>query len=132
MCKTVSVVAAFIRQGDRFLICQRPAYKVRGLQWEFVGGKVEQGESLQQALVRECFEELDIIVSPKEIICTAEYGYPDMTLRLTIFEAEIVGGTLKKKEHSDIRWITREEIVNYRFSDVDYTVINEILNLIFC
>ena len=59
----VEVVAALIWQGNKFMICQRPAHKARGLLWEFVGGKVEQGETKEQALIRECKEELDVILS---------------------------------------------------------------------
>ena len=65
--KITEVVAALIWQGDKFMICQRPAYKARGLLWEFVGGKVEPGETKEQALIRECREELAVILSVGDV-----------------------------------------------------------------
>lgn len=86
--KITEVVAALIVKDHRFLICQRPAHKARGLLWEFVGGKVEQGETLPQALIRECREELGIRVTPQEIFMQLVHTYPDITVRLTLFWAQ--------------------------------------------
>ena len=86
------VVAALIWRGDRFLACQRPAHKARGLLWEFVGGKVEPGESKEQALVRECQEELAVTVAPRDIFMEVTHEYPDMTVHLTLFNAGITAG----------------------------------------
>lgn len=83
--KITEVVAALIVKDHRFLICQRPAHKARGLLWEFVGGKVEPGETLPQALIRECREELGIRVTPQEIFMQLVHIYPDITVRLTLF-----------------------------------------------
>ena len=104
------VVAALIWDHDRFLACQRPAHKARGLLWEFVGGKVEPGESLPEALVRECREELAVTVSVGEVFMTLVHEYPDLTVRLTLFNASIIEGSIQKLEHNDIRWITTGEI----------------------
>lgn len=120
------VVAALIRRKGRFLICRRPAYKARGLLWEFVGGKVESGETGRQALVRECREELDITVLPREIFTEVTHEYPDLTVHLTLFEAEIVSGTLRLLEHSDARWITPAEIGNFDFCPADEVILQEI------
>ena len=87
------VVAALIWAGDRFLICQRPKNKARGLLWEFVGGKVEPGETREEALVRECREELDITVSVQNVFTEVTHVYPDITIHLTLFNAEIKTGT---------------------------------------
>lgn len=120
------VVAALIRREGRFLICRRPAYKARGLLWEFVGGKVESGETRRQALVRECREELDITVLPGEVFTEVTHTYPDLTVHLTLFEAEIVSGTLRLLEHSDARWITPAEIGNFDFCPADEVILQEI------
>ena len=87
------VVAALIWQGDRFLICRRPAHKARGLLWEFVGGKVEPGETKQQALIRECREELAVTVAVGEQFMELTHVYPDLTVHLTLFHASITDRT---------------------------------------
>lgn len=120
------VVAALIWDGDRFLACQRPAHKTRGLLWEFVGGKVEPGESPQEALVRECFEELSVKVRVGEVFMTLIHEYPDITVRLTLFHASICEGTIQKMEHNDIRWITTAEIDNYAFCPADDEILEQL------
>lgn len=118
------VVAALIWDGDRFMICQRPSHKKRGLLWEFVGGKVEPGESREEALIRECREELDIAVEVKEVFMDVVHEYPDMTVHLTLFNAAISDGTPKLLEHNDIRWITAGQIDDYDFCPADYEILN--------
>lgn len=86
------VVAALIWDGDRFMACQRPAHKARGLKWEFVGGKVEAGETKEQALIRECREELDVLVRPGDVFMDVVHEYPDLTVHLTLFHATIKAG----------------------------------------
>ena len=83
------VVAALIWQADRFLICQRPANKARGLLWEFVGGKVESGDTQERALIRECQEELDITLSVGKLFMEVTHVYPDITVHLSLFDASI-------------------------------------------
>lgn len=120
------VVAALIWRGDRFLICQRPARKARGLLWEFVGGKVEPGETKAQALIRECREELDITVSPGDVFLELVHEYPDLTVRLTLFHASIAAGEPKRLEHNDLRWITPAETGNYDFCPADEEILKRI------
>ena len=120
------VVAALIWRGERFLACQRPAHKARGLLWEFVGGKVEPGETREQALVRECEEELDVTVVPRDIFMEVTHEYPDLTVHLTLFNAKITAGTLKKIEHNDMRWITVEEIDSLPFCPADEEILREL------
>ena len=122
----VEVVAALIWQGDKFMICQRPANKARGLLWEFVGGKVEPGETKEQALVRECKEELEILLSVGDIFMEVTHEYPDITVHLTLINATIAEGEPKKLEHNDIRWITPSEIVNYEFCPADEEILAKI------
>ena len=122
----VQVVAALIRKGNTFLICQRPAHKTRGLLWEFVGGKVEPGETKKQALARECREELDIEISVSDVFTRLIHEYPDMTVDLTLFNAEIIKGPLRLLEHNDIKWITPQEIENFDFCPADKDILKKI------
>ncbi len=120
------VVAALIWDNNRFMICQRPAHKARGLLWEFVGGKTEPGETKKQALIRECKEELDVTVSPEDVFFEVIHEYPDITVRLTLFNAHIAEGTPKMLEHNDIRWITPGEIPQYDFCPADEEILKKI------
>ena len=120
------VVAALIWDGARFLACQRPAHQARGLKWEFVGGKVEPGETKQQALIRECWEELAVLVSVGDVFMEVDHEYPDLTVHLTLFNAVIVKGELQKLEHNDIRWLTVEEIDRYEFCPADKEILERL------
>ena len=117
--KVTEVVAALIWDGDRFLICQRPAHKARDLLWEFVGGKVESGETGQQALIRECREELGITLRVEEAVTEVTHAYPDITVHLTLYGATIAEGTPQLLEHSELRWITLAEAGEYEFCPAD-------------
>ena len=123
------VVAALIWEGDRFLACQRPAHKARGLLWEFVGGKVEPGESLEEALIRECREELDITVAPRDVFMEVIHEYPDLTVRLTLFNAVIASGTPKLLEHNALRWITTAQIDGLDFCPADEEILKKLKEL---
>ena len=120
------VVAALLWDGGRFLICRRPPNKARGLLWEFVGGKVEPGETKQQALMRECREELAVTVSVGELIMDIVHEYPDLTVHLSLFRAAIAAGVPQKLEHNDISWITVEEIDQYEFCPADEVILNRL------
>ena len=117
------VVAALIRQNNRFLICRRPAHKTRGLLWEFVGGKVEKGETKQQALMRECMEELAVKVRVDDMYMQLVHEYPDMTVELTLFNAAIVEGEPQLLEHSEIRYISVDEIDRFDFCPADVEIL---------
>ena len=121
------VVAALIWQGDKFMICQRPAHKARGLLWEFVGGKVELDETKEQALIRECQEELAVTLSVGEVFMDVIHEYPDLTVHLTLFNAIIADGEPQKLEHNDIQWITPSEIPSYAFCPADKEILVEII-----
>lgn len=120
------VVAALIWDNNRFMICQRPAHKARGSLWEFVGGKVEPGESKEEALVRECREELGVTVDVGDIFMEVTHNYPDITVHLTLFSASIREGVPQKLEHQDIRWITAEEIGQYTFCPADTEILEKL------
>ncbi|MBQ8239106.1 MAG: (deoxy)nucleoside triphosphate pyrophosphohydrolase [Oscillospiraceae bacterium] len=117
------VVAALIWDQGRFMICQRPAHKARGLLWEFVGGKTEPGESMEDALVRECREELDITVSVGDIFTQVIHEYPDIHIRLTLFNCTIAAGTPKLLEHYDLKWIRPSQIPEFDFCPADKDIL---------
>ena len=127
MINMTEVVAALIWSGDKFMICQRPAHKARGLLWEFVGGKVEPGETKQQALVRECQEELAVTLDIGDIFMDVTHKYPDLSVHLTLFNAIIAKGEPQMLEHHDIQWITPAEIRNYDFCPADEEILREIM-----
>ena len=121
------VVAALIYDEDRrFLICQRPAHKARGLLWEFVGGKVEPGETKAQALIRECREELGVTLRVGGVFMDVTHVYPDLTVHLTLFEAAISEGTPQLLEHNDLRWITPDEIGQFDFCPADEEILKKL------
>lgn len=128
--KITEVVAALIVKDHRFLICQRPAHKARGLLWEFVGGKVEPGETLPQALIRECLEELGIRVTPQEIFMQLVHIYPDITVRLTLFWTQ-TQDTTQRLEHNDLRWIGVDEIDHFSFCPADRDILAKLKEMEF-
>ena len=125
--KITEVVAALIWQDDKFMICQLPAHKARGLLWEFVGGKVEPGETKEQALIRECREELAVTLSVGEVFMDVIHEYPDLMVHLTLFHATIAEGEPQRLEHNDIKWITPSEISNYEFCPADEEILKVLL-----
>ena len=124
--EVVEVVAALIWKNDKFMICQRPVHKARGLLWEFVGGKVESGEIKEQALIRECREELAVMLSVGDVFMDVIHEYPDLTVHLTLVNATISEGEPQKLEHNDIQWITPREIQKYEFCSADEEILAKI------
>lgn len=124
------VVAALIWDKDKFMICQRPAHKARGLLWEFVGGKVEPGETKEQALIRECQEELAVTLSVGDMFMDVVHEYPDLTVHLTLFNAVIIEGVPQKLEHNDIKWIRQGEIPNYEFCPADEEILDRLTEFV--
>ena len=126
MQKAIEVVAALIWDKGKFLICQRPKNKARALMWEFVGGKVEKGETHQKALIRECQEELNVTLSVGDVFMDVTHEYPDVTVHLTLFHATIAQGTPEKLEHNDMRWITVQEIDDFTFCPADESILEKL------
>lgn len=124
--KPMDVVAALIWEKDKFLICQRPKNKTRGLLWEFVGGKVEPGETRQQALARECAEELAIDIHVGDTFMEVLHNYPDMLIRLSLFHCTISRGFPQALEHNAIEWIHPSQIDHYQFCPADTDLLKEI------
>ena len=127
---TEVVAALIVRKNEarvEMLVCQRPREKACGLLWEFVGGKVEAGETHEAALIRECREELGITVAVGKPYMEVTHTYPDITVRLTLFLAQIASGTPKLLEHNDLRWITIEEIPSLPFCPADKTILERLI-----
>ncbi len=117
--KTIEVVAALLCRGEKFLICRRPTHKARAGLYEFPGGKVELGEKPQQALQRECAEELAINAVIGDVVADVCHPYPDVTIHLTLYRAEIPSGEPCSLEHDDLRWITAAELDSFPFCPAD-------------
>jgi len=117
----LEVVAALIvhEDGKRFLLCQRPCHKARGGLWEFLGGKVEKGETKAEALIRECREEIGVTIEPLEEVVDVKHEYPDLTVHLTLIRAQIASGEITLNEHQDARWVTAQEISSFHLCPAD-------------
>ena len=107
--KTIQVVAAVIREGDRVFATQR-GYGPQKDGWEFPGGKIEPGETPEQALIREILEELDVTVTVERKLCQVEYDYPDFHLSMGCYLCLVRDGRLTLKEHESARWLGPAEL----------------------
>lgn len=116
------VVAAIIWHEGRYLICQRPAHKARGLLWEFPGGKVEPGETREEAIIRECQEELDTTLEPLDVFTEVTHQYPDLCIHLSFLRCRVQSGQPRALEHAAIRWIRPEEASAYDFCPADLSI----------
>ena len=117
--KTIEVVAALICRKPAFLICRRPAHKARAGLYEFPGGKIESGETPQQALQRECHEELGIETLIGDAVADVTHAYPDLTIHLTLYCVTIPQGEPQPLEHDDLQWITTAQLEDYSFCPAD-------------
>lgn len=127
--KTINVVAAVIRDNDKIFATARGYGEFKG-KWEFPGGKVEPGETNEQALAREIKEELDTDITVGELIDTIEYDYPTFHLSMACYWCEIVSGDLVLKEHEDARWLTKEQLGEVEWLPADLTLIDKIEELL--
>ena len=124
--RIVEVVGAIIKDGDRYLVGQRAANKSQGGLWEFMGGKIEPGETPEQALARECREELALEIENEHIIDSVVHEYPEKTIRLTLISCSPKSGSiLKALEHQQIRWVTRAEMEIMDFAPADRELIRK-------
>lgn len=123
--KTVRVVAAVIRDGDRIFATARGYGEYKGW-WEFPGGKIEAGETPEEALVREIREELDTEIRVGALINKIEYDYPTFHLSMDCFWAEVVAGRLVLKEAEDARWLTKETLESVQWLPADASLIEHI------
>lgn len=125
----LEVVAVLLRSGERFLLCQRPEQKAHGLLWEFAGGKVEPGETKRQALARECREELGVEIAVGEEFLELTHVYPEVTVHLTVFCAELRSGQPQALEHRALRWVTAEEAGRLPLSPADVPILRQVERL---
>ncbi len=125
--KKTDVACAIIRKDERILVTQRGSQSHRPGKWEFPGGKLEKDETADQCIIREIREELDINIRVIRWLPSTEHNYPDIRIRLIPCIAEIISGTVKAKEHSDIRWVNKNELMSFDWSPADIPVVEKIL-----
>ncbi len=122
----LEVVAAMIRDGEKFLVCQRPAGKNCAFGWEFPGGKIEAGETKAEALVRECREELAVALEVTRELADVVHDYGSFSIHLTLLEAAVREGVPAALEHNAIRWISEEELEGYSFCPADEKLLKKL------
>ena len=127
--RTKQVASAIIRDGNKIFATQRGHGEFKGY-WEFPGGKLEPGESPEQAAVREVSEELSVDIKLGELVSVIDYDYPDFHLKMHCYFAEVVSGVLTLKEHEDARWLTRETLNSVEWLPADTDVIEKLRQLI--
>ena len=123
--KTIRVAAAVIKENDRIFATARGYGEYKGW-WEFPGGKIEEGETPKQALVREIREELAIEISVGDLIKTVEYDYPGFHLSMDCFWAEVLSGQIELKEAEEARWLSNEELSDVKWLPADLELIETI------
>lgn len=125
--KTIEVVAAIIKKQDKIFITRR-SYGEFADMWEFPGGKIELGESREEALIREVKEELELDINNLEYLTTVEYDYPNFHLTMHCFICEICGGELVLNAYNDAKWVSLEELSTQKWVPADVEVVEKILN----
>lgn len=125
--KTVRVVAAVIRDNKKIFATQRGYGELKGF-WEFPGGKIEEGESAENALVREIREELNTEIRVCDFITTIEYDYPTFHLSMDCFWCELISGNLELKEHQDGRWLSSNELNSVKWCPADVSLIDSLID----
>lgn len=123
--KEIEVVAAVIKENDRVFVTQRGYGEFKG-QWEFPGGKIEEGEKNEEALVREIKEELNVLIDVKDYLCTVNHTYSTFELKMHCYLCNIVEGTIKLLEHDDAKWLCIEELDDLDWLEADIEVLKHI------
>lgn len=125
--RIIEVVGAIIKDGDRYLVGQRAAHKSQGGLWEFIGGKIEQGETPEQALARECREELALEIENEQVIDSVIHEYPEKTIRLILISCSPKSGSVPMAlEHQQIMWVTVSEMRKMPFAAADFELIDKL------
>ena len=126
--KIIEVVGAIIKDGGKYLVGQRAAHKTQGGLWEFMGGKIEPGETPEDALARECREELALEIEGARIVDSVIHEYPEKTIRLTLLECRPKAGSVPQAlEHQAIRWVTPEEMRTMPFCPADAELLQKLM-----
>ena len=128
MNKIINVVAAVIVDEKKRVFSTARGYGEYKGWWEFPGGKIEKGETPQQALVREIREELSVDIEVGDLIGTVEYDYPDFHLSMDCFYAKIVAGSIELKEAEDAKWLTYDQLDDVKWLPADKELIEAIVN----
>ena len=125
--RRIEVVAAVIEKDDKIFCAQRNLAKSQGGKWEFPGGKIEVGETNEEALVREISEEFDTDIVVDKYIMTVEHDYPTFHITMHAYLCTLVKGDLVLKEHNDSTWVTKEELLTLDFADADKPIVNKLI-----
>lgn len=120
------VTAAIIRDKDKILICQRAADDECPMLWEFPGGKLEKGETLEECIIREIYEELELNIKVLGIFAESIYRFKGNESHFTVYNAEISGGELKLNVHNAAKWVTVDELDNYEFMPADIEFVKKL------
>jgi len=120
------VTAAIIRDKDKILICQRAADDECALLWEFPGGKREKGETLEECIMREIYEELELNIKILGVFAKSIYHFQGNKIHFTVYNAEIIGGKLKLNVHNAAEWVTVGELDKYKFMPADIEFVNKL------
>ncbi len=123
--KTIHVVAAIIRQNNKILTTQRGYGEFEG-GWEFPGGKIESGETKEEALIREIKEELNVLIEVQDLVYIVEYDYPKFHLHMDCFFAEITEGEIELMEHKSAKWVTKDMLMSVDWLPADTGLIQEL------
>lgn len=126
--KKVEVVAAVIQKDNKIFCAQRNLSKSMGGKWEFPGGKIELGETKEEALVREIKEELDSDILVDKYLMTVEHDYPTFHITMHAYSCTLVKGKLTLKEHNNSVWLSKEELLSLDWADADKPIVNKLLN----
>ena len=127
--KQIEVVAAIIRKGDKIFATQRGYGDFKDW-WEFPGGKMEVGETPEEALKREIREELSAEISVDEFLCTVEYDYPQFHLTMHCYLCSLIGEALHLNEHEAARWLTKEQLDSVKWLPADMKVIEDVRTIV--
>lgn len=125
--KKIEVVAAIIHKGNCYLATQRGYGYFEGM-WEFPGGKIENGESREDALKREIKEELDVEVKIEKFLCTVDYDYPNFHLTMHCYHCRVSDGVIKLLEHLSAKWLTKDELKQVEWLPADVEVVKRLLS----
>ena len=126
--KVIEVVAAIIKKEDKIFITRRSYGEFKDM-WEFPGGKIEAGESKEEALIREIKEELELDINNLEYLTTVDYDYPKFHLTMYCFICEICGGSLNLNAHNDVKWALLEELPLQAWVPEDVKVVEKLLGV---